>query len=164
MDSLEAMLTEAEHQGWLPERTIGSIPELIGIYTGASKYFVDLILETEPVMRETMTCHVCRYLFAKGVEGVILWGLSKDGNVSVYFHPKHLVGEIETEVPPHLHSIVIQSLSVGESLFWAHNRFIMKQQENGSEIDYIGETATVLRWLPKLGISYALFKRYHELG
>jgi TPR repeat protein len=161
-NSLDAIIAEAKRQGWLRD-DFGYIPELLNIYTPASKYFMDLLLKTEPEMQETMKYEICRYLFAKGVEGVILWGLSNDGKISVNFHPKHLTEEIETEVPKHLHELVVQSRSVGETLFWAYNRFMLKQQEAGADLNCHEEALNVLRWIPKLGISYALFKEFHQL-
>ena len=86
-DSSEAMIMEAKRQGWLQE--LKFIPELIPIYHNAADYFLGEIEKCEPRMRETLVFDCSRYLFAKAVEGVILWGSSLDGKISVFFHPDY---------------------------------------------------------------------------
>ena len=161
-DSVGAMISEATRQGWLP--ILGSIPELVSVYENVPDYFMNIIDGSEPRMRETIMYHICRYLFAKGVEGVILWGLAPDGQISVYFDIKHLIDGIVTEVPHHLHETVVDSMCVGESLFRAHQEFIIQAQKVGLEIDLRQETIDTLKWIPRLGISYALFHKYQALG
>ena len=89
-DSIGAMIDEVRQQGWLPQDELSIIHEIMHIYSQASEYFLDFIDEQDQQYRESLVYHTCRYLFAKAVEGVILWGASRDGNISVYFHPKHL--------------------------------------------------------------------------
>lgn len=163
VDSVGAMLSEAQRQGWLVGKELRFIPELESIYKSASEYFASLVEESEPKLRETMTFHSSRYLFAKAVEGVILWGMSSDGNVSVFFHPRHLEGEVETEVPRHLHNVVIDTMSLGESLFKVHQNWVIAAQKGGRDFCLRDETQKTLRWIPKFGINYGLFKNYHTL-
>lgn len=162
-DSIGAMISEATRQGWLQDSDLGFIPELVSIYKNAADHFTNIIDKSEPKMRETLMYHTCRYLFAKGVEGVILWGISPHGKVSVYFHSKHLVESVETEVPKHLHAIVINSMPIGESLFRAHQYFIIQSQKKGHYIDLQNEMCETVQWIPRLGISYALYNKFHEL-
>jgi hypothetical protein len=162
-DSVDAMIEEAARQGWLPDRTLGLIPEIANIYKSAADHFLTVINESEPRMRETLAYHVCRYLFAKGVEGVILWGLAPDGKISIYFHEKHLVGDVETEVPAHLHKTVIDSMKIGESLFKAHQQFVIQAQQRGVGIDIKEEMKSTVTWVSQFGISYALFHKYQAL-
>jgi hypothetical protein len=162
-DSVQAMITAAESQGWLHDREIMIVPELLNMYNQASDYFYKLINENDPRYRETFVFHTCKYLFAKGVEGVILWGASPDGKISVFFHPRHLVGEFESEVPTHLHKVVLDSLKVGETLFQAHQGWIIKQQESGKNLDLDREIKETLEWIPRLGMSYALENQYETL-
>jgi len=162
-DSLGAMIIEANRQGWLPDRNLSFIPEILPIYQKAAEYFTKFIYESEPEYLETFVYHTCRYLFAKGVEGVILWGMSPAGKVSVYFHPKHLLGDIETEVPHHLHKTVVDSMLVGESLFEAHQGFVLQAQKNKDDINLHAEVSLTLQWISRFGITYALYNRYQAL-
>lgn len=162
-DSITAMINEARQQGWLVQDQLAFIPEIMNIYSQASEYFLDLIAEEDPQYRQTLVYHTCRYLFAKAVEGVILWGPSPGGEISVYFHPKHLVGELKTEVPSHLHQTVIESQEVGESLFRAHKDWIIECQEKGVSLDLSDEIRKTIEWIPRFGISYALQKNYHAM-
>ena len=162
-DAKETLFAEAERQGWLPGRELSFIPEIQHIYERAANYFLDFIEDQDPKMRETLAFHVCRYLFAKGVEGVILWGASSDGNISVGFHPKHLAGEIETDVPKHLHETVTRALPIGESLFRVHQKRILDHQNAETALDLHEELKTTLQWIPRLGISYGLFNKYQAL-
>jgi hypothetical protein len=162
-DSVDAMLSEARAQGWLQD-SMGRIPELVTLYKNAADDFMGLVRESEPDGRQTLMFHICRYLFGKAVEGVILWGAAPHGNISVYFHPKHLVGEVETEVPVHLHKVVIDSMSIGETLFRAHQAFVIQSQKEGIGIDLEDEMAKTLQWIPRLGVSYALHRKFNLLG
>ena len=165
-DSLDAIIKEAQRQGWLEDRDLKFIPEILSIYDDASNYFTNLIYDAnneEPGTRETMVYLVSRYLFAKGVEGVILWGATSDGKISVYFHPKHLHGDIETEVPKHLNKVVMESVSVGESLFRVHQGWVIEQQKHSQAIDLNREIQEVVKWMPKMGIHYALYNQYQFL-
>jgi len=162
-DSIDAMIAEATRQGWLPDRDLGMIPELVDIYKNAANHFSNMIFETEPEYRETLMYHTCKYLFAKAVEGVILWGMTSDGQISVYFHPKHLTEGIETEVPFHLHQIVIDSMSIGDSLFRAHQEFVIQSLEKGVEISVDEEIAKTIQWISSFGIGFALFNNYQAL-
>lgn len=162
-DAMDTLLTEAETQGWLPGRELSLIPEILPIFNNAASYFLNYIEEQEPMRRETLMFHTCRYLFAKGVEGVILWGAAPKGKISVYFHPKHLLGEIETEVPKHLHQFVLNSLPEGESLFRVHQKRVLDLQKSGKPVDLHEEMKTTLTYITRLGISYGLFHKYQEL-
>ena len=157
------MFNEAERQGWLRNRDLGTISELMSMYKNAANYFVELIDDADSGSRESIVYHTCRYLFAKGVEGVILWGIAPSGNISVYFEPKHLLGEIETEVPKHLHKVVCDSMSVADGLFKAHQNFIIESQKSSRPIDLKAEIVKTVEWIPRFGISYALFKQYQVL-
>jgi len=163
-DSVEAMIFEAERQGWLEDRDFGMISELTSIYRKASKKFFELIDESDSRYRETFVHHTCRYLFAKSVEGVILWGASPDGRISINFHPNGMTGKIDTDLPPQLNKFVIESMAVGESLFKAHQSYvIMKCKTDSENIDIQVEIAKTILWIPKFGISYALSKNYQSL-
>jgi len=162
-DSLDAMILEATSQGWLSDRNFEMIPEIVNIYNEAADYFIDIIEESDPRMHESLVYHTCRYLFAKGVEGVILWGLASDGKVSVYFNPKHLNGDIDTGLPPNLHKVVINSIPIGESLFRAHQEFVIHHQKSGLKIDIHAEIVKTLQWAARFGIRYALFHKYQIL-
>lgn len=162
-DSVDAMLAEAQKQGWLVGKELKFIPELESMYKGAADYFLNLVNESESDMRETFVFNSSRYLFAKAVEGVILWGMSPDGNISIFFHPRHLVGNFETEVPKHLHKTVSDSMLVGESLFRAHQNWVISVQKSRQNIVLHDEIQKTLRWIPKLGISYGLAKNYQNL-
>mgnify|MGYP000129332187 CR=1 FL=1 len=47
-DSVDAMILEATRQGWLPDRDLGFIPELVSIYKNAAEYFIEIIADSEP--------------------------------------------------------------------------------------------------------------------
>ena len=113
--------------------------------------------------RETMVFHICRYLFAKGVEGVILWGGSKDGKIYVYFHHKHFTDKFETEVPAKYHSLVEDSMKTGVSLFKAHQEWVIQKQNAKAEIDLSKEIEEVIKWIPRFGIAFALHNKYQAL-
>ena len=147
----------------MPGRTIKFIPEITKIYQEASDVFTKIISDAESELRESIVSNSCRYLFAKAVEGVILWGLSEQGRISVYFHPKQLTDEIETEVPKHLHKIVVESQSIGERLFKAHQGVVIQSQKKGMNLDLAKEIQQTIQWIPRLGVSYALFNNYHVL-
>jgi hypothetical protein len=156
------MMEEAESQGWLSGE-LKWIPELESMCNRASDYFFEIIQEQEPEEQQEFMFHCCRYLFAKGNEGVILWGLSPSGRVSVFFHPRHLFGEFETEVPSHLHSIVLDTMPVGEALFNAVERWVIASQESGLEFDLNHEIKETLRWVLKLGIHHGLTKNLNAM-
>jgi hypothetical protein len=162
-DSIDAMILEATRQGWLTNRNLAHIPELVSIYENASDYFMNVVDKSDQKMRETLVYHICKYLFAKAAEGVILWGTSPGGNISVYFHSKHLVGDCETEVPRHLHKAVIDTMSIGESLFRAHQEFVVQSQKQGLEFDLHEEIAKTIQWIPRFGINYALYHKFDAL-
>jgi len=164
VNSIQAVFAEAEKQGWLVGQNVNFIPEIMGIYGKASDYFLQMIEEADPKFRETLAFHVSRYLFAKGVEGVIQWGASPKGNISVFFHPKHLHGVMEFEIPPEYRHLVDESVKIGENLFRAHQINIMERQTKHNKLDIRLEMYDVINWMPRLGISYALNKGYHELN
>lgn len=159
-DSIDAMIYEAKQQGWFRGKTLSIIPELLKIYKGAADHFMKMIEAEDTQYRETLMYHTCRYLFAKAVEGVILWGNSPDGKISVYFSPKHIFNDFETEVPQHLHQTVIDSMPVGESLFKAHQKFVIQAQTSGLDINLREEMQNTIYWITRLGMSYALFNRF----
>ncbi|NLV44323.1 MAG: hypothetical protein GXY07_07465 [Candidatus Hydrogenedentes bacterium] len=161
-DSIKAMMRVAEARGILEGDSLAFIPEITPMYKRASNFFLQLLAEQEPEMTETMASLICRYLFAKGVEGVMLWGASPNGHISILFHPKHLVGPMETDVPPHLHKLVVDSLHLGEELFRAHQAFVMEHQFEDS-FDLDAEIEKTIEWMPRFGISYGLAQRYQVL-
>ena len=161
-DSIKAMMRVGEARGMLEGGSLAFIPEITPMYKKASKFFLDLLAEQEPEMMETFACLICRYLFAKGVEGVMLWGASPNGHISILFHPKHLVGPLETDVPPDLHQLVVDALPLGEELFRAHQAFVLEHQfEDAFDLD--DEIEKTFEWMPRFGISYGLAQKYQVL-
>lgn len=160
--SVEAMLAEARKQGWLFNELL-FIPELAGLYADASEHFIKFISGLSPCEKNNYALQVSRYLFAKAVEGVILWGHSPDGKISVLFHVKHITEKFETEVPFHLHKVVEDSMAIGESLFNAHLEWVRDQLDKKESIDLDLEIKDVFLWTPRLGICYGLSKQYDSL-
>ncbi len=167
-DSLDAMILEAKSQGWLSDNNIAIIPEIANVYDSASKYFLETILNGEPEATQTMTFYVCRYLFVKGVEGVVLWGMSSNGLISVYFDHNHLFDDIQTDLPEHLHNEVTSTLTIGESLFFAHQKYVLyKQRKNLAnsfdDTDISREVELAVNWIPRFGITYAINRGYDAM-
>jgi hypothetical protein len=162
-DSVDAMTKEAIRQGWLEDIGLKMVPELVNIYSDAADYFMDVIDDTEPRLRETIVYHVCKYLFAKGVEGVIKWGSSPEGKLSVCFHAGNLSGNMDIELPKHLHKVVLDSQLVGESLFKAHSKFMLDCRSSGIRVDIREEISKSVEFISKLGVHYALFNNMQIL-
>jgi TPR repeat protein len=151
-----AMLQEAEIRGCLEGGSLAAIPELHGMYQSAAINLFKLITDIEPEARQSAAFQFSRYLFAKGVEGVILWGATSDGNISVYFDPRHVTRKFETEVPKQFHQIVEDSMEVADFLFGAHQRWILAEQKANRDPDISREIGGLLRWMPLFGISWAM--------
>lgn len=161
--SLKAMTAEAARQGWMEGTQLNMVPELADMYSQSTSHFMQLFPGEDLDMLQPLVYHCTRYLFAKGVEGAILWGLSPDGKISIYIDPKHLTDTFQTEVPSHLHQTVVDSMAVGDSLYEAHRRFVQRAREAGRDVDLRAEIAETLTWAPRFGMHYGLARGLHDL-
>lgn len=161
---LKAMIVEANRQGWLHSAQPDIISEIAPIFDQAATYYLHLIDGAEPAKHEPLALHFCRYLFAKGVEGTILWGLSPGGAGSFRFDPRQVILSCDAAVPTHLHDTVADTMDIGESLYRSHEQHVQLARTAGRTLDLHAEIEEALTWIPRLGMHYALSQGLHELG
>ena len=159
-DSIDAMLSCAKEQLWLQDNELIVIPELVSVCKSGSERILEMINNAEPEAKNEMALCATKYLFAKGVEAVILWGISSDGIISIDFHPEHITEKFETGVPAHLHSIVENTMGVGKSLFSAHQQWVSGQLKVGNEVDIDREIENIIEWSPSFGVHFAMHNNF----
>lgn len=162
--SVEAMLGVARRNALFDEEgEFPMIPELLPVFSKASKFFLTTIQSAPPMYLETFMHHSCRYLWGKSVEAAFLWAKSPDGNISINFEPGEMAREIlTTELPQHLEKIVLSSLDGFLPYFKAHQQAMMANQHSMRPVQIQKEITDTLEYLPRIGLAYAISKGYHE--
>jgi hypothetical protein len=106
---------------------------------------------------------ICRYLFGKSVEAVISWSQTKDGKFSVYYDPKHIIDmNLHAEVPKKYIPLVQKSCKQGDILFKAHMKWTEQRLKQSKIVDLADEVKQLFTWCSRIGMSYALEKKYHK--
>lgn len=109
----------------------------------------------------------CAYLFAKAVEFVIAWGLSKDGKCRIIYRVEDVAGKsYYSELPKKYHSYVLESPRKGAPLFNAYHEYVSQRinKGEGDNIDFADEVKELFLWCSLYGMNYGIEKGYHELA
>lgn len=162
MNSVLVMMLEATNQGWF--KNLSYSPSIAYVCYKSAKDMMEIIDSVESKYQATTVYHASKYLFAKGVEAAIQCGpdldyskvqLEIDTRLGNFMH-------LNTSLPPHLHTLAEDSRSVGESLYFAHQKFILENQTKG--INIREEVDFTLRYMALLGFTYGIEKEYYTLN
>lgn len=161
--SYDFIFAEAQRQGWLG-KSLSVIPEVLDIYRKGSIYFYEFIRKADSQYHEALVYQAVRYLFAKGVEGVIIWGKTPDGKISIGFDTHYLVEQnYNYEINEEYHYLIDEALSIGESLFKVHQSFILEQQRLNKKFHLFRQMQDTLECIPMFAVHYGLYKQYDSL-
>lgn len=159
----QALIQAARKHGILND--FGYVKEAMSVISGGSEEMFQLlkrISQDEHTYDPAIVERCCCYLFGKGVEAVVKWGLTKDGSFSVFYSPAHLVDmDLHAEVPAPFVKIVQESCAHGGVLFQAHLDWCEERLKSGA-IDMAAEVRELFLQCSLLGMSYALERKYHE--
>ena len=173
-DSLHAMAKAAKASGLIRNSELDTIPELVPVLSQGSEMFFKLAVQSmaraasqqDPQGGLAMMQRACMYLFAKGVEAVLLWAKSSDGRISMGFEPSELTTlDISTDLPPDQHRLAVDALGQGKLLFDAHTQFMIESCDDGRVVDekhVQAEMRKTLLWIPRFAMAYAVARNYHE--
>ena len=176
-DSSEVIVNAALAQGWIKDKELNFIPELLPVFAEATEFFFDLVVQSmndaaqrkDPQSGIAVMQRVCMYLFAKGIEAVMLWRDSPDGKISIGVEPKHLVNlDIKTDLDPGRHKIAIEKMECGGMLFEAHNKFMIQTLRDRQSPGLFGEEYVrsemrkTIEWIPRIAMCHAILQGYHQ--
>jgi hypothetical protein len=173
-DSVDAMLVAAVAQKLVKSKNdLGVAPKVMPILARASDVFCDIAIKAlelaserdDPKAGAAVMQRACMYLFAKGVEGVMLWGNARYGEISIGFEPADMLSlRLSTDLPADQHELAVASREHGKMLFDAHYRFLlerMRQSSGDLGWDFVREeTHKTLQWVPRIAVSFALMMGY----
>ena len=171
-DTISVMMNVAKIQGILGDKSLGFIPELSSTIEKSTAFFHQIALDMmssaaqaqDPQAGVAAMQRICIYMFAKGVEAVMLWADSPDGNISIGFEPSELSDlNIQTDLDPKRREIVLSCFPLGDALFQAHNEFMVQELTTPPGHDEAWcheEMEKAIRWSMQFGIGYALTQGY----
>jgi len=174
VDSVYVMSEAAETSGLISSGEIATIPELLPVLSQGSEMFFKLAVQSmaraaaqqDPQGGLPMMQRACMYLFAKGVEAVLLWAKSPDGRISMGFEPSELTTlDISTDLPPDQHRLAVDAMGGGRLLFDAHVQFMAGSWDDARQVDVKhveDEMRKTLLWIPRFAMAYAVARNYHE--
>ncbi|MBK9519672.1 MAG: tetratricopeptide repeat protein [Anaeromyxobacter sp.] len=175
-DSGDAIIDEAERLGLLVDRDIGFIPEAMPMFERASVAFHRLVVDAmrmaaasrDPQQGLAVMQRSCMYLFGKGVQAVMVWGLTSDGKFGLDFQPGEMIQMKlgpSPELSPEANQAAAGTMKFGIPLFAAHQAFmqeVIPTMPHADEAFVQSEMLKTLQWVPKIAISYGLKKGYHK--
>ena len=95
----------------------------------------------------------------------MLWSKSSDGIISLKIEPRAMAKQqIDTNLPSELEQIVCKSIPEASIYLDAHKEIMIQNQINMTRETFEKEVSETLEFFPKLGVAYAVSKRYHEIN
>lgn len=158
-NSLEAIIIQAYHQGWLPDQKINIALDWENVFTKSSERLFKVIIDAEQEKQETLFYQIFCYLFAKGVEAAILKEFFPNEKVTFSYQPEQLNEDIQTIIPSYQHQMILKSLETAKVLFQAYQAFLLDCRSKKIPFDIFEEISLVIKSIPQLGVCFAYYKK-----
>lgn len=163
-----AMIAAAVAVGILPEPALRTADKLRAMLDGAARSLTLVIIRCsgEKGVDHGLVHRGMRYMFAKAVELVAVWGRSHDGKVSVAIDPRELKYPedilVDPTIPEDIQKIVRDSAASADQLFRAFQRSVSLRGQNDEIIDRTAEVCAALTWTARIALSWALTAELHD--
>ncbi len=125
---------------------------------------LELLAREEDIYPPELVRDFCAYLFSKGVEGAISWGLTKDGKYRIIYSVEDITNNsYSSEIPEKYHPYILESPPKGAPLFNAYYEYVSQRMNKGEgdNIDFADEVKELFLWCALFGMSYGAEKEYH---
>ncbi|HEY9072019.1 MAG TPA: hypothetical protein VIV61_17295 [Candidatus Ozemobacteraceae bacterium] len=170
MDELQrVMIGAAVAVGILPEPGLRTADKLRGLLDGAARSLTLVVIRCSGPhgVDQGLVHRGMKYLFAKAVELVVIWGRSKDGKVALTLDPKDLKypGDIliDPGISKDIQKRIIDSAASAEQLFRAYQRYISREDRPAGEpVDRAAEVCAAFTWTARIALSWALTEELHD--
>lgn len=163
-----AMIAAAVAVGILPEPTLRTADKLRNMLDGAARSLTLVVIRCsgEHGVDHGLVHRGMRYMFAKAVELVVVWGRSKDGKVAISLDPRELKYPenilIDPNISDHMRKTILESAALADRLFRAFQRCVSLRSQNGEPIDRTAEVCAALTWTARIALSWALTAELHD--
>lgn len=168
-DLQRVMIGAAVAVGILPEPTLRTADKLRGLLDGAARSLTLVIIRCSGagVIDDGLVHRGMRYLFAKAVELVVVWGRSKDGKVSITLDPRLLKypGDIliDPTISKDIQKRILDAAASADQLFRAYQRYATRESPPAGEAaDRAAEVCAALTWTARIALSWALTEELHD--
>jgi len=169
--SMSVMVDAAHKHKILVNNDLKIIPELTQFAQRGTDYFFPIakdamgkaMRDSNPGFGIAVMQRICLYMFAKGIEAVMLWRDAPDGRISIEFKQNELATmEITTDLNPDRRKVVNDSAGLALPIFSAHNEFVSDSCRRGrGAADWVeGQMKEAINWSMLLGIAYAVEQGY----
>lgn len=164
----KTMIGAAVAVGIIPEPTLRTADKLRDMLDGAARSLTLVIIRCsgEHGVDHGLVHHGMRYMFAKAVELVVVWGRSKDGKVSIALNPRELKYPenilIDPSISEEMHKQIVDSASLADQLFRAFQRYVSTSGRNDETADRTAEVCAALTWTARIALSWALTADLHD--